>query len=245
MVPGQPDVLATAAHSGTQPGCGDCTWTLIIACIFDRPDQHSHDTTPCAGLGLSPQCDRGQSLFRLYLTTHDVTNQLVDTLCLGGTAQVIPVGDIAAADVQRYLKDVHPPDMTVRFQPPHGVLAGLPTYVMVEPPTDLAPQQFGGPQVVENITITPEHFTWSWGDGTADLRTDDPGAPYPDGNVTHTYDTAGHVTGALTTEWAATYTITVEGATFGPYDATGGTVSRTQPFTLTVDRARSHLISGN
>jgi hypothetical protein len=131
--------------------------------------------------------------------------------------------------------------MRVTVQPPNGVLSNLPAYFQAQEPAN-QPQPFGGPQVTETITITPAHYTWDWGDGTAPLETDDPGGPYPDGNVTHTYDRAAHVTVALTTEWSATYTITVAGQTFGPFNATG-TVQRTQRFPLVVDRARSHLVS--
>jgi hypothetical protein len=240
MVPGQPGVLDLAAHSGTQPGCGDCVWTLVIACVFDSPND-PHNQISCNGAGQGRRCARGQTAYRLFLTTDAVTNQLVDTLCLGGPADVVPVSDIAGRDVDRYLKDVTPPAMHVTVQPPNGALSNLPAYFQVQPPVR-QPQQFGGPQVIETITITPAHYTWDWGDGTAPLETDDPGGPYPDGHVTHTYDRAAHLTVALTTEWSATYTITVAGQTLGPYNATG-TVQRTQRFPLVVDRARSHLVS--
>jgi hypothetical protein len=240
-VDGRPEVLATAAHSGTKPGCGDCSWTLVIACIFDSPGD-THNQNQCVGSTQGQRCHRGQTAYRLFLSTDAIQNTLVDTLCLGGPGDVIPVGDMAAADVDRYLKDVTPPVMHVTVQPPNGVLSSLPAFFQAEPPADLQPQPFGGPQVTETITITPAHYTWEWGDGTAPLQTDDPGSPYPDGHVTHTYDRAAHVTVALTTEWSATYTITVAGQTFGPYDATG-TVQRTQRIPLVVARARSHLVS--
>src|SRR4051794_30246983 len=242
MVPGQPGVLETAAHSGTVAGCGDCTWSVIIACLFDSPTS-AHEQTPCAAAGQAQQCARGQTLFRLYLTTHAVRDQLVDTLCLGGRVRIIPIGDIAAADVDRYLKNFVPPDLRLRTQPPNGALAGLPTYFMVSPPAGLRPRQFGAAQVQETVTITPAHYTWTWGDASPALHTDDPGGPYPDGTVTHTYQRATHIHGSLTTAWSATYTVTVAGETFGPYGATGGTVQHTQSFALTVDRARSHLVS--
>jgi hypothetical protein len=243
MVNGQPDVLATAANSGTKAGCGDCEWTILLACVFREPGDHDTEH-PCTGSMRARQCEPGQSLFRLYLSTDAVQNALVDEICLGSIDDVVPVGDIAAADVGRYLRDVVPPDMRLDVQPPHGVLAGLPAYFTVRPPADLAPTGFGGPLVTETITITPAEYVWHWGDGSADLVTDDPGAPYPDGNVTHLYRTAGQVDGTLTTRWGATYTITVAGQTFGPYDATGGLVDHVQPFTLTVTAARSHLVSG-
>jgi hypothetical protein len=240
MVPGQPGVLDLAAHSGTQPGCGDCVWTLVIACVFDSPND-PHNQISCNGAGQGRRCGKGQTAYRLFLTTDAVTNQFVGTLCLGGPADVIPVSDIAGRDVDRYLRDVIPPAMHVTVQPPNGALSNLPAYFQVQPPA-LQPQQFGGPRVIETITITPAHYTWDWGDGTEPLETDDPGAPYPDGHVTHTYDRAAHLTVALTTEWSATYTITVAGQTLGPFNATG-TVQHTQRFPLVVDRARSHLVS--
>jgi hypothetical protein len=243
MVNGQPDVLAAAAKSGTEAGCGDCEWTILLACVFRTPGDHDTEHA-CTGSLRARQCEPGQSLFRLYLSTDAVQNALVDEICLGSIDDVIPVGDIAAADVERYLRDVVPPDMQLGVQPPHGVLAGLPAYFIVRPPADLVPTPFGGPTVTETITITPTEYVWHWGDGTADLPTTDPGAPYPDGNVTHLYRTAGAVDGTLTTRWGATYTITVAGQTFGPYDATGGLVDRVQPFALTVTSARSHLVSG-
>jgi hypothetical protein len=239
-VNGQPDVLNLAAHSGTQPGCGDCSWTLVIACVLDTPTD-PHNQINCAGAVGGQRCPRNKTAYRLYLTTKTTTNQLVMTLCLGSPRDVIPVGDQAQADVDRYLKDVVPPQMHVVVQPPNGVLSNLPAYFEAQQPK-LQPQQFGGPQVTETITITAAHYTWEWGDGTAPLRTDDAGGPYPDGNVTHTYDRAAHLTVALTTEWSATYTIAVAGQTYGPYNATG-TVQRTQRFPLVVDRARSHLVS--
>lgn len=239
-VNGQPDVLALAARSGSQPGCGDCSWTLVIACVLDTP-LDPHNQINCAGATGGQRCPRNQTAYRLYLTTNDTANRLVDTLCLGSPRDVIPVGDQAQADVERYLKDVVPPQMQITVQPPNGVLSNLPAYFQAQQPA-LHPQQFGGPQVTETITITAAHYTWEWGDNTAPLATDDPGGPYPDGQVTHTYDSAAHVTVALTTEWSATYTITVAGDTFGPYNATG-TVQRTQRFPIVVDRARSHLIS--
>jgi hypothetical protein len=243
-VKGHPDVLATAAHAGTTAGCGDCVWTLVMMCVTNSPND-PHNQQPCTGAGNAPQCRRGQTAFRLYLTTAATTNRLVETLCLGGIDDVIPVGDIAAADVARYLRDVVPPDLVLRTQPPSTALAGLATYFLVRTPRTLRPASFSNNNqgVVETITIAPLHYTWSWGDGSDGLTTDNAGAPYPDGNVTHTYTTGGRFHPHLSTQWGATYTVTVAGQTFGPYDATGGLVPHTQAFTLPVTTARSHLVS--
>src|SRR4051794_6555919 len=68
MVNGQPVVLDAAAHSGTKPGCGDCKWTLIMACVFNSPDDPTQQNS-CLGATRSARCRRGQVLYRLYLTT--------------------------------------------------------------------------------------------------------------------------------------------------------------------------------
>jgi hypothetical protein len=240
MVPGNDEVLDIAMNSGSQPGCGDCVWTLVAACWHADPGD-PHNEIPCVGSGRSPKCDPGQTLFNLFLSTDTEGTHLVTTLCLGGPNDVIDVSNVAAAAVDRYLKDVVPPLLRIGTQPPSNALSGIPTYFQVSAPNP-APQQFGGPAVTETITITPATYTWQWGDGSPSLETKDPGGPYPDGHVTHTYVHAAHTSGTLTTEWSATYTVTAAGRTLGPFNATG-TVRRTQPFTFTVDRARSHLVS--
>src|SRR3954454_19904035 len=82
-VKGQRDVLQTAAHSGTAAGCGDCVWTLVMMCLANTPND-PHNQQPCVGAARSLKCRPGQTAFRLYLTTAAVTNELVETLCLGG-----------------------------------------------------------------------------------------------------------------------------------------------------------------
>jgi hypothetical protein len=240
MVPGQPSVLDRAAHGGTKAGCGDCSWELILACLTNSPNT-PQDQNMCTRAGEAPRCAKGQLAYRLYLSTDAVRNQLVDVICLGGTTDVVPVGDQAAADVQRYLKDVSAPLLDLHVDPPKGIPAGLPSYFWVRPPT-VTPAPFGGGQITETITIAPERYRWVWGDGETSGWTTDAGAPYPDGTLTHTYVKAGRYDGHVTAEWGGTYTITVAGQTFGPYDAIG-TVTRDQPFSVTALKAHSTLVS--
>jgi hypothetical protein len=241
MVRGDGHVLDVAARSGTAPGCGDCVWTLLLACPTSLPGGPVDDKQ-CAGAGTSVRCRPGQVLFRLFLTDDAVVNSLVDSVCLGSIGDVVPVGDIARADVARYLRDVTPPLLSVHSNPADGVPVRLPAYFFVRPPAGLAPAPFGGPQVRETITIAPQEFAWDWGDGSQSGWTDDAGAPYPDGTLTHGFARPGRVHGAITARWGGTYTITVAGRTFGPYDAIG-TVTRTQPFAMLVLEAHTALVS--
>jgi hypothetical protein len=232
-----PSLLDRSAHASSQPGCSDCEWTIVLAC----PANHNANNGNDCGGG-APRCKPGQGLYRLFLTTSTETNIIVGEECLGGVASIVPVGQIAAADVERYLKDVHPPDLVVATNPPRGALVNLATYFATKTPATLAPTPFGGGQISETITIKPEQYDWQWGDGSDSGWTTDPGAPYPDGNVTHTYEQSGRLAPQLTTRWGGTYTITVAGETFGPYVAIG-TVDHTQAFPLTVYEAHSQLVS--
>lgn len=241
MVRDQPDVLDRAAVAGTQTGCGDCVWEVILACptnLAGAPE----DAASCSAASTAPRCRPGQQLYRLYLSTAAVTNQFEGALCLGDISDVVPVGNIAAADVQRYLRDVTPPAMELDTSPPHGTLVGLPTYFRIRPPESLSPAPFGNVAIRETITLTPTTYDWSWGDGNDSGWTTNTGDLYPHGTLTHVYRNGGVASGSVTTRWGGTYTITVAGRTFGPYQAIG-TVTRAQPFTLAVFTARSQLVS--
>jgi len=241
MVRDQPDVLDRSASAGTTPGCGDCVWEIILACptnLAGTPE----DVAACGAATNAPNCKQGQQIYRLYLTTQAFTNRFEGPLCLGNIDEVIPVGNVAAADVARYLRDVTPPDLVLATSPPRGTLVNLPTYFSVRPPPTLQPAPFGGPQVHETITLAPSAYAWSWGDGTASDWITDAGDTYPRGTLTHRYTRSGAAHGTLTTCWGGTYTITVADRTFGPYDAVG-TVTHGQAFALAVYTARSQLVS--
>jgi hypothetical protein len=233
-VTGLPAVFDTSSHSGTKPGCGDCEWTLIAACPTNDP----HDPTGatlCPGATNAPSCRRGV-LERLFLSDADVAYQFVETLCMRKANHVVPVGQIALGDVQRYLHDVTPPDLVISTQPRVATLAGLRTLFQAKPPEALRPAPFGGGEVTETITIAPIRSNWSWGDGDAT------GWVATSPTQTHRYVSGGVEHGGLTTQWGATYTISFEGATFGPYDATGR-LTKQQAFRLPVHTSTPHLVS--
>ncbi len=229
-------VLDRAATNGTTPGCGDCIWIVVLACPTNSPADPGSQSA-CVEASGSPICRPGQLLYRLYLTTDTRLDQLEGTVCLGGTSQIVAIGDTASADAQRYLRDVTPPDLTVTTRPKDLTLAGLTTYFRASPPA-LEPVPFGGPTITEVITIGPRRIRWTWGDG------DSSGWRPPDSETGHRYLGGGRFTGVLTTEWSATYTVHYAGRSFGPYDATGQ-LTKDQPFTKRVATSTPVLISGN
>jgi hypothetical protein len=233
-VGGSPWVLDEAAHAGSRPGCGDCSWSLVLAC----PDASPNDPagTSCAAAADSPACRPGERLYRVYLSTDTELDRVQGTVCIGGADQVVPVGVIARADVERYLRNVTPPRLLVRTRPAGATLAGLPTFFTAMPPRSLAPAPFGGPTVTETITIRALGVTWRWGDGSSSGWTE------ASGTVAHTYDRGGPASGSLTTRWVATYTVSFAGAEFGPYDAARRLTQR-QRFGLPVRTSSPVLVS--
>jgi hypothetical protein len=234
-VQGAPWVFAASAHSGTKAGCGDCTWSIVLACPEATPGDPGSERS-CAAASDAAACHRRQLLYRIYLTTDAVTDEIAGTICLGGARQPIPIGDHAAADVQRYLKNVIPPGLDITTRPKTATLAGLATYFSARPPATLKPVPFGGPEITETITIAPSKADWRWGDSEAS------GWTKAASTLTHSYIHGGSAHGDLTTRWGATYTITYGGQTFGPYDATGHLTKR-QAFTLPVHTSSPTLVS--
>jgi hypothetical protein len=233
-IDGEPSVLATAAHSGTEPGCGDCTWTLVTACYNSGPltPDPSRD---CDEAARNPTCNRGV-LQRLYLSDDAVQFEDAGTFCLRHHNHLIPIGDLARADVGRYLKDVTPPDLDLVTKPKDETLAGLPTYFSAAPPARLRPHPFGNGAVTETISIAPKRADWVWGDGQRS------GWVAATVRETHDYVHGGTAHGSVTTRWGATYTISYEGRTFGPYDAVG-LLTKRQAFRLPVDTSSPTLVS--
>ena len=211
------------ASTGSE-GCSDCIWTLVIDCQMNQPGTGSQ--VECGSAQQNPQCHRGQLAEKLFLSRPGHGFGMVGVYCIGGGNRIVPIGDIARADVERYLKDVKPPSLDITFDPGTS-LSGLATRVRARPDRRLRAVPFGGQGVTETIKLAPVRQVWRWGDGqtatftAATVRT------------THTYVRGGHLTATVTTTWGATYTITYQGLTLGPYDATGQlTGQQSRPVTV-------------
>jgi hypothetical protein len=100
-VDGDPWVLADAAESGTKPGCGDCRWSIVLACATESPTNPGSERL-CVGAVHAAECKPGQLLYRIFLTTDAFIDQVEGVICLGRGQDPIPIGDQAAADVTRY-----------------------------------------------------------------------------------------------------------------------------------------------
>jgi hypothetical protein len=57
------------------------------------------------------------------------------------------------------------------------------------------------------IEATPVSYTWHFGTGDGDLTTSDPGAAYPDLEITHRYTRVGDVTPSVDTTYRGRYRV--------------------------------------
>ncbi len=139
-------------------------------------------------------------------------------------------------EVFSYFQRLPLPQLATKHQPPDDGLSGLPVIFYTDSPTT---QTFTldvrGFTVV--ITAAAQRYTWHTGDPTTPTITSaDPGRPYPDQTVEHSYR-SGTYTALLTTTWGATFT--VDGS--APTDVPGTTTTEGPPVTFDVLQARPVL----
>ncbi|WP_413452173.1 PKD domain-containing protein [Georgenia phoenicis] len=107
------------------------------------------------------------------------------------------------------------------------VLVNAETVVFTDAAEHVLTTQLLGRDV--ELRVVPVRYTWDFGEGSDPVVGTDPGAPWPDHTVSHTYRAAGEARVTLSTEWDASFR--VEGA--GPWLPVTGrpvTVATSDPF---------------
>jgi hypothetical protein len=141
----------------------------------------------------------------------------------------------SAAEVFSYFERLPLPQLTTQHQPPGDGLTGLPVIFYTDSPTTQTfTVDIRGFSVV--IEATAEQFTWHTGDPTGEVVSTEPGHPYPDQTIEHSYR-SGTYTAYLTVTWGATFT--VNGS--APADVPGTTTTDGPPVTFDVLQARAVL----
>ncbi|KAE8764421.1 hypothetical protein [Georgenia thermotolerans] len=132
---------------------------------------------------------------------------------------------VTAQDIQRL--PIAPGGLTV--QPDQGwVLVNIDTIVW----TEAAAQTFSTVvlDTPVDVRVRPADFTWDFGDGSAPVRTTDPGAPFPNHTVSHGYTGAAdgrQVT--VTTRWAGEFQVAGSGV-WQPVQGFAVTTESSAPF---------------
>ncbi|MEX1177160.1 MAG: hypothetical protein WEB09_01745 [Nitriliruptor sp.] len=122
-----------------------------------------------------------------------------------------PVPLVTSDDVLVVLRDQLPRPRPV-MDPGHG-LPGLRMYLETNRPlsyNNTVTVVAGGVSIGVEVDATAT-FTVRWGDDTVTGPHDDPGEPYPDGTVTHTYTHAGRYDIAVTDTWTIRWRFTGDG----------------------------------
>jgi len=130
-------------------------------------------------------------------------------------------------EVLLYFQALPLPALGFGYQPPDLGLVNLPEiFFTTEPTTGTYPVDIRGYSVT--IVTYVDQFIWHTGDTASPegeaIVSADPGAPYPNQTVTHTYLQRGVYPASLETVWASTYTYDGN----GPY-AVPGTVTTAGP----------------
>jgi hypothetical protein len=101
--------------------------------------------------------------------------------------------------------------------PPGWAITGKPAYLVTD--GTVAPPTYTYATPLGTLTITATgSYTINWGDGSTSGPFDTEGLPYPNGNISHTYDDVGTVTVTVDEAWTATWAL----------DGAGGTLDQLQ-----------------
>ena len=194
------------------------------------------DPIPCPGDPVVPLPECGDAATLPPLWERPVPDSTPAPWTLIGTSACASPADVTPAMVLAAFRrlPLSPSDLVV--QPDRGwVLLNKPTVVHAGAGPQTLTTTILGTDVA--ITATPTNYAWDFGDG-ATLTTTDPGLPWPDGTLTHTYLHAGEYRLALTTTWSATYTVTDDPAVRD----VPGTATTTSAVALSAQERRSHLV---
>ncbi len=139
-------------------------------------------------------------------------------------------------EVFSYFQRLPLPALTTQHQPPGNGLSGLPVIFYTDSPTTQTfTVDIRGFSVVIEAAAT--QYTWHTGDPRRPAITStDPGRPYPNQTVEHTYR-SGTYTAHLTVTWGATFSVN-GGA---PEEVPGATTTDGPPVTFDVLQARPVL----
>jgi len=134
-----------------------------------------------------------------------------------------PVAVAATSLSDRISKSL--PTGGISYQPNYQPLINVPVYFWNDMPALFRSKVDLIGEVID-VTMRPS-FTWAFGDGGF-MSTTDPGGPYPNGKVTHSYSRPGVYPVILITTWGGTFSHN------GIERAITGEIKKTTALTITV-----------
>lgn len=189
------------------------------------------------------KCSSEQSPFLPFeRREHDgATNAWSEWELAGSFGCADPVQEPAAQltkTVEREFASLPITPSVVDVQPAHGhTFVQIPTIVFTTGEPQIMTTTLLGTDL--EVEVTPQSFTWDFGDGSEPLVTTDPGSPYPNDTLSHTYTRTGEPTITLTTTWTGRFR-TAGTTNWQPITGTATTTSTAPP--VVVQEAQARLV---
>jgi len=143
-----------------------------------------------------------------------------------------PVVAVATSLSDRLSKSL--PTAGISYQPNFQPLINVPVFFWNDMPAVFQSKVDLIGEVID-VTMRPS-FTWAFGDGSFKATTD-PGAPFPNGKITHTYSNPGTYPVVLVTTWGGTFTHN------GIARAITGQIRKVTALTITVVAAHTSFMN--
>ncbi|PKQ26288.1 MAG: hypothetical protein CVT64_04110 [Actinobacteria bacterium HGW-Actinobacteria-4] len=219
-------------------GSGDGIQREFVQAPFCHSGQYRYDITPVCLWGdpIVETCiDGSQALDPLWMRQRQASGAWGTWRAI--TWYYCPNDSALEAAILNAWTSLTPTPPEINVNPDQGwVYASVPTVFYVERSPIIHQTTLLGANV--RIRATHHNYSWTWGNGTSTV-TSNPGRPYPNQTLTHTYlHFEGDVVVRLTTSWNGEYSING-----GNWVAISGNIfTPSTPLPLTVHNPHSHLV---
>lgn len=201
--------------------CRDCAWKMTPVCIPGQQDYCDAGIRSCPGL-----IDHVRTWFRPN------NGDWVETgwICLT-TSSVTTVEGIERYLVENFHQYV--PPLVPRCWPARGAIVRLPIVCESGQRPDLQVWSHTVAGHPVEVSASPQ---WVWDFHGSSLRTDNPGGPFPDWSVSHTFILSGEKDLLVNSLWRGSFTV----GGLGPF-AIDQQLKQTRTWTIPVGEARARL----
>lgn len=191
--------------------CRGCRWKATTPC---QRDEEHHDAA-CRGFTLG--CTQGREIQRAWVAAPGEDFQPVGLYCpeVGEVTSVATATDMVAGAFQH-----HVPALDPRCQPPTGVVVGIPVHCHSGQPAAVVRWS---DQIAGMPVETTAYGSWEWRFPEAAapgrvVQTGQPGRPYPDVGVQHTFWRPGRHDVEANAYWRGEFYV----AGLGPFEIEQG-----------------------
>lgn len=182
-----------AGVRAASPVCPECQWRTSGMCHISSPTE---EVGFCGGIAAS--CPSGRWMVKVWRKIADAPWEYMGVWCVGDRGFVTPesVNVSVKAEAWTFL-----PALRLGVQPPNPVPTNVPVLVWASQPQVFGPVDLS----LDFAEVTLKAAArWQWHFSPShQLTTYDPGAPWPEGKVRHTFRHSGIREIRVTSHWTA------------------------------------------